>query len=296
MARKPQLDFRAIKARVPILEVLARYGIELRQRDKEQMVGACPLPQHDPNGKNNAPFSVNVVRNIWRCFSCETRGKASGNILDLVSAMESISVFDSAKRLDDWFPANGNPATESVVNQLTTDETPIVNKPLAFELKDVTPTHELIQSRGISAETAKLFGIGFFPGAGSMKGRIVFKLHEDSNLVGYAGRALAADHAPKWLLPKNFVKSFVYALERCDPAKPLILGESFWLPAFMHERGAQAASLMGSEMTEEQERRLDPFPVITVAFDNDATGMEKAARVIERLKVKHRVLKARLIE
>jgi hypothetical protein len=53
---------------------------------------------------------------------------------------------------------------------------------------------------------------------------------------------------------------------------------------------------MGSEMTEEQKRCLDPYPTITVAFDNDATGMEKAARICGRLKVKHRILKARLVE
>lgn len=52
---------------------------------------------------------------------------------------------------------------------------------------------------------------------------------------------------------------------------------------------------MRSEMTEEQERCLEPFPVITVALDNDAAGTEKAARIRERLKRNHRILKARMI-
>jgi hypothetical protein len=52
---------------------------------------------------------------------------------------------------------------------------------------------------------------------------------------------------------------------------------------------------MGSEMTEGQERCLDPYPVLPVALDNDAAGMEKASGIRERLKAKHRVLKARLI-
>jgi hypothetical protein len=30
-------------------------------------------------------------------------------------------------------------------------------------------------------------------------------------------------------------------------------------------------------MTDERERCLGPYPVITVALDNDAAGMEKAA-------------------
>jgi hypothetical protein len=53
---------------------------------------------------------------------------------------------------------------------------------------------------------------------------------------------------------------------------------------------------MGAELTESQERCLDPFPVIRIALDNDAAGIEKAALIRERLKGKHTVLKARLIE
>jgi hypothetical protein len=53
---------------------------------------------------------------------------------------------------------------------------------------------------------------------------------------------------------------------------------------------------MGADLTKPQERCLDPFPVITVALDDDPPGIEKAARIRERLKGRHRVLKARLIE
>ena len=131
-----------------------------------------------------------------------------------------------------------------------------------------------------------------------MAGRIVFPLYEHGSLVGYAGRTTSpvSDTNPKWLFGKGIRKTFLYGLERCDPAKPLILCESLWGPLWFHEHGLQAASLMGTEMTEEQERCLDPFPTITVALDNDAAGIEKAAHICERLKAKHRVLKARLIE
>ena len=103
------------------------------------------------------------------------------------------------------------------------------------------------------------------------------------------------DANPKWLFGKGVRKNFLYGLERCDPSKPLILCESLWGPPFFHEKGLQAAALMGSDLTAEQERCLDPFPVITVALDNDAAGIEKASRICERLRRKHRVLKARLI-
>jgi hypothetical protein len=73
-----------------------------------------------------------------------------------------------------------------------------------------------------------------------------------------------------------------------------ILCESLWGPLWFDEHRLQAAFLMRSEMTEEQERCLEPFPVITVALDNDAAGTEKAARIRGKLKAKHRILKARM--
>jgi DNA primase len=131
-----------------------------------------------------------------------------------------------------------------------------------------------------------------------MAGRIVFPLYEDGSLVGYAGRTTlpVTDHNPKWLFGKGLRKTFLYGLDRCDPDKPLILCESLWAPLWFHEHGLQAASLMGSEMTEDQERCLGPYPVITVALDNDAAGMEKSACICGRLREKHRILKARLVD
>jgi len=73
---------------------------------------------------------------------------------------------------------------------------------------------------------------GFFPGKGSMAGRIVFVLQESGHLIGYAGRTPlpVSDANPKWLFGKGLRKTFLYALERCDPAKPIILCESLWGP------------------------------------------------------------------
>jgi DNA primase len=306
------LDFKEIKQRVSILDVLARYQVNLVRVNQTSLKGDCPLPSHSSGSKNT--FFVNVAKSVWYCHSdsCKKNGnRAGGNVIDFVAAMEQCSAYAAAKRIVEMFPVgSGEKAkrpseTDAGANsfrhgpeQTQTENASGHNKPLAFVLKDVNPSHPMIQERGISVATAEHFGVGFFPGKGSMAGRIVFPLHENGNLVGYAGRTTlpVTDANPKWLFGKGLRKSFLYGLERCDPGKPLILCESLWAPLWFHEHGLQAASLMGSEMTAEQEQCLDPYPVITVALDNDAAGMEKAAIICGRLKEKHRVSKARLID
>jgi DNA primase len=305
---RPFLDFKAIKGRVAIANVLARYQVNLVRVNQTSLKGNCPLPTHSSESKNT--FFVNEAKSVWYCHSdsCKKNGqRAGGNVIDFVALMEQCSAYAAAKRIDELFPANsGDEVKGSAAGAGAMSATEVANsanasghnKPLAFTLKDMNPSHQMIQEHGISVGTAERFGVGFFPGKGSMAGRVVFPLREDGSLVGYAGRTTLPVSAanPKWLFGKGFKKTFLYGLERCDPAKPLILCESLWGPLWFHEHGLQAASLMGAEMTEEQERRLDPYPTITVALDNDAAGIEKAAHICERLKAKHRVLKARLIE
>lgn len=316
----PYLDFKAIKGRVAIADVLARYQVNLVRVNQSSLKGNCPLPTHSSGSKNT--FFVNTAKSVWYCHSdsCKKNGeRAGGNVIDFVALMERDSAYGAAKRIDGWFPAAGGretaekPVTPAgpaavlgAVDETVSLSAPGRNNPLAFTLKDVNPEHPMIQERGISVGTAARFGAGFFPGKGSMAGRIVFPLHEICKtngdgthqlmLVGYAGRTTlpVSEANPKWLFGKGLKKTFPYGLERCDPAKPLILCESLWGPLWFHEHGAQAAALMGAEMTEEQERCLDRFPVITVALDNDPAGIEKAARISGRLKTNHRVLRARL--
>jgi DNA primase len=304
---RPFVDFKSIKRRVGIADVLARYRVNLVRVNQTAMRGSCPLPSHSSGSKNT--FYVNEAKSVWYCHSesCKKDGaRAGGNVIDFVALMEQCSVYDAAKRIDEWFPAGsghaaaGTPAADASAPPSDAADpvaAPGHNKPLAFALKDVNPSHPMIQERGISAGTAAAFGVGFFPGKGSMAGRIVFPLHEGGNLVGYAGRTTlpVSDANPKWLFGKGLRKTFLFGLERCNPAKSVILCESLWAPLWFHEHGLQAASLMGSEMTEEQERCLDPYPVITVALDNDAAGVEKAVRICARLRTKHRILKARLV-
>lgn len=293
--KRPFLDFKAIKERVQFAAVLARYHIELKRVNNGTLKGACVLPSH--TSKSTDTFYVNEAKQVWYCHSesCKTNGhRAGGNVIDFVSAIGNVSAYEAAKLLDEWFPASGNPATETPRKELVSEG----NTPLAFTLKGIIHEHPFIQGKGISPATAALYGVGLFSGKGSMAGRIVVPLYESGKLIGYAGRTtlpISADN-PKWKLPKGLVKSFLFGIEKCDPAKPLILCESFWGPLWFHEQGHQAASLMGSSLTPEQEKCLEPYSTIVVAMDNDEAGRAASEKLVQRLNGKHKVLKAHLRE
>jgi len=294
MPERTKLDFASIRASVPIDSVLAHYGVETRKRNGTYLVANCPLPSHTSK-ESPLSFAINIEKNLWTCHSDSCRkgsGIRGGDVIDLVCLLEGTRLpLEGAKKLAELFPQSGEarPAAPAPVEK---------NKPLAFTLKDINPEHPMIQGRGISVETAREFGIGFFPGKGSMQNRVVVPLLEDGSLIGYAGRFCGEPDKdnPKWKLPAGLRLTFLYGLERCDPAKLLILTEGFWAPPYFFQRGAQCASLMGKNLTDQQFERLAPFHDICVALDNDAAGNEAAAKVIARLKAGHKVFKASLKE
>jgi hypothetical protein len=295
-----KIDFTQVKL-VPVSSLVRHYGVELRKSGSYLIAKKCPLPTHTSEEVDT--FKISIEGNWWTCFSKSCRaalGKKGGDVIDFVKLKEDLNALDAAKKISDLFCLSGQVQKTDKANLSQSDELTGVplNKPLTWTLQGINPEHPVIQARGISIETARTWGVGFYrskQGTASMDNRIVFPLHEDGNLVGYAGRAVD-EGEPKWKLGKGIRKSFLYGLERCDPAKPVIVAESFWAPLWFSERGDQCAALMGTDITEEQERRLDPFTTVVVALDNDEKGKEASAKITERLRKHHTVIRAFLKE
>ena len=78
--RSPLLDYAAIRARISIADVLALVNDHPLRMRASQCRGRCPLHQREShNGSRSTCFSVNLQRNIFKCFGCG----AQGNQLDL---------------------------------------------------------------------------------------------------------------------------------------------------------------------------------------------------------------------
>jgi Toprim-like/DNA primase catalytic core, N-terminal domain len=291
MSNRP--DFRAIKARVTMRDVLAKYGVELRQLNGNTGRGKCPLPTHDPEATEHT-FSVDFGKNVWACHSSscvagrnvKKKGgglKKGGDVLEFVQYMEkAASLRVAGERLESWFGPFGN---EPVMTPIETESEPIENSPLAFELKGIEHGHPYLSGRGFDEEECEYMGVGFFPGKGSMQDRIVFPIHnEKGELVAYAGRHIV-DGEPRWKLPAGFSKSReLYNLHRVEDSEVVVV-ESFWgVLACVRAGIMNAVAVMGTSISDRQAEMLAArFGRVILMLDGDEHGREAIGAAVHSL-------------
>src|SRR5512134_3410035 len=80
-----RLDFKEIKRRVSIEDVLAVRGLlgAMRRRG-DRITGCCPVH----GGDNPMAFVVDRARNVWFCFTGCGRG---GDVIELVRLLDGVS-------------------------------------------------------------------------------------------------------------------------------------------------------------------------------------------------------------
>jgi len=97
------LDFAALRRQVTLRQVLQHLGVLHRFRNSSgsgsQLRGPCPL--HQSRSERGRTFSVDLQRNIFRCFnpSCA----AQGNVLDLWAAYHGLPLHAAALHLAETF-------------------------------------------------------------------------------------------------------------------------------------------------------------------------------------------------
>jgi DNA primase len=290
--RKP-IDFEVLKRSITFTDVLARYEVGLKPGSTWRR-GKCPLPTHED--KPNDDFTVNVKENYFNCksTSCTAarKGRKGGDIVYFVSIMESVPQYEAAERLVEWFGVDlGSPAAvaqKQVVETPAEPEEKAVNQPLKFELKDVDPKHDYLFWRQFMEEECRYLGVGYFPGKGSMAGRVVFPIHDaEGQLLAYAGRSIDPNcpHDERWRFPKGFHRGLVlYNLHRVE-GDSVIVVESFWgALACVREGVMNVVALMGNRATDTQVSTLSSrFKHVTLLLDGDNAGLEGTKDLVIRL-------------
>jgi len=303
------VSFDEIKKAVTLEMAIERYGIPLRRVNANTLRGKCPLPAHGSE-KSNESFTATLTKGVGGAWACQShscikaRGRVGGNVLDFVAAMEQCSVRDAAIKLQMWFlvaaagesrelvgkepyaeiSAGKEPEPQRIPGKNNRVGESESNKPLTFALQNIDHRHPYLVERGVTEEIAKTFGVGFFPGKGSMQNRIVIPIHNrEGDLVAYAGRSIDGSE-PRYKFPAGFHKSLeLYNLHRVRGATSIVLVEGFFDCAKLTQAGFPCVALMGSTMSNAQEKVLEDFSHVVVMLDGDEVGRAASENISDRL-------------
>jgi DNA primase len=277
------VDFKSVQAQVSMETVLSHYDVRLRRVGADEFRGKCPLPTHT-SARSKDSFSVSFTRNVWSCQSTSCiaarAGRVGGNVFAFVAEMERCSIRDAALRLDRSLTENLLPLATPGNDEPVPDAPE--NRPLSFTLRNIDHQHAYVLSRGLSAQTARHFGVGYYDGNGFLRGRVVIPIHNEyGELVAYSGRAIDAAE-PKYRLPRGFRKSHVlFNLHRAIASREqtLILVEGFFDTFKTHEAGhPNVAALMGSKLSDRQAELIGTyFDEVILMLDADAAGKAATA-------------------
>lgn len=300
------VDFKEVKSRVGILQVLERYDLlGLLKRSADRLSGPCPLHQ----GTNPTQFRVSVSRNCFNCFGSCGRG---GNVIDFVSLREGIPFRDAALLLQEWFipdkaanrlaetaptqkvvssPSSPQPLIQppaSIPSQTAEDDGAGDNPPLSFTLKALKTDHPYLSSRGLTQATIVSYGIGYCS-KGCLRGHVAIPIrNRDGALTGYIGR-WPGDPPPgqgKYKLPKGFRKSReVFNIDRvvqADPSAPLLVVEGVFDCLHLVQLGFPATvAILGSSLSPRQETLIREAAgtqrPLYLLFDTDEAGRKGAS-------------------
>jgi DNA primase len=314
-AKTAWVDFKEIKARASIVQILERYGALAslsKSGNGDRLSGACPIH----GGTNKTHFRVSVSKNCWNCFG---KCQSGGNVIDFVAKKEDITFRDAALLVDEWFPGGPNrepdkperprfdtsqvkevprvdvvaapPEPES--EKAEEDQTP--NKPLSFALTKLDATHPYLVERGLSSETIATFGLGFCS-KGLLRGYTAIPIHNtQGELVAYAGRWPGSPETGngKYKLPEGFKKSIeIFNYHRAiasEHESPLVVVEGFFGAMSIYQAGYErVVAIMGSSLSQKQEEMLcrlceTPDERIILFLDGNAAGRKGQADALQRL-------------
>ena len=171
--------------------------------------------------------------------------------------------------------------------------------PLNFKLTGIDCAHPYLAERGITEQTAREFGAGFYAGPGLMHSRLVIPIHNaDGQLIAYCGRSVDKTQ-PRYRVPPGFAKSeILFNMHRAAAglSNSVVVVEGFFDCMKVHQAGIRSVvALMGSVLYEPQRHDLlDRFSRVILLLDGDPTG-RKASTVIAQRLARHCSVRAVLL-
>lgn len=89
----PGIDYREVRARIPMTRVLELLGYEPKSRKGDQLRGPCPI--HGSSNPHRDIFAAHLGKQVYYCHHC----KSGGDQLNLWQAIQKKSLYSATLEL-----------------------------------------------------------------------------------------------------------------------------------------------------------------------------------------------------
>ena len=308
VAAHATVDIAKVKARHPLGDVVEAAGIALRGKGRVRQ-GVCPFHK-----ESEGSFTVYGDTEKFYCFGCG----AGGDVLDFVQRMESLTLPEAIRRLDDGtVPVTTAAVRPAAARQPAAPAIPPRDPALltaagryyAGELRRSSKARAYLATRGIGAGAAMELGLGYAPGRGlrealesagygddRIRASGLFLEHGAERFAGMitvpglahglvrwlTGRAVEAQAKPRFQAvpgPKPLL-----GLARIGPARPwVIVAEGVFDYLSLAGWGYPSVAALGTQGMDKVAAALRGCPRVFLAFDNDDAGRDAAENLKDLL-------------
>lgn len=226
-----------------LIDVLAEYNPKILYNGQVRMM--CPFRENHEGKKSYASgygeksMFVSQDMNVYHCFSCGAKGKAT----KLLTNKFGLSYYDAVEYV-------------SLI--------PLEKKVKEFELADwwdLIPPKQFTDRR-FTKDTLEYFKVGL-----NRKKEIVIPLYLERELKGIKYR----NKRDFWYTESFDKRLFLYNYNPDWEYTIIVEGETdVWR---LHQYGLNATALLGTSLSEEQIEMFSKIPKIYLALDNDEPGI-----------------------
>ena len=319
------MDFaEQVKGAVDIVSVVGEH-VHLRKAGPSSYKGLCPF-----HNEKTPSFNVNLTHQRYKCFGCGAGGDVFDFVMQIegLSFYEALKAL--AERNGIPMPKQSRFADEdSKLRGVIYEIHEIAQEHFRANLQ--SPAGETARAylakRGLARETIEQFGLGYSAASGRalqrlleqrnfsaalmeqsglvgkrddgsvydrFRNRLMFPIHDrNGKIIGYGGRALAAEDNPKYLnSPETPIYKKSTVLYNLHRAKETMRKEDrvILVEGYMDAIGVSAAGFApvvascGTALTPQQVQLIKQHtPRIVVNFDPDTAGANAAEKSINML-------------
>jgi DNA primase len=319
------MDFKEqLKATLSIEKVVGEY-VRLKKAGPQRYVGLCPF-----HTEKTPSFGVNVVKQFYKCFGCGVGGDVIDFVMKyegvtFYEALKSLAERNGIPMPQRALVADDDSRLRESVFLMHEAAQEHFRANLQSSAGEAARAY--LAKRGVAAETIEQFGLGYSERSGRallrvleqrrftagqleesglvrkrddgtfydyFRNRLMFPIHSESGkIIGFGGRALAAEDNPKYLnSPETPIYKKSNVLYNLHRAKEAVRKEerSILVEGYMDAIGVTAAGFRavvascGTSLTDSQVKALKRHAErIVVNFDPDAAGANASERSINML-------------